>query len=64
MKPICPDCGGGLKLEDMAEVWERPQSVFKCQGFCKTWVYRPEWVDEETGESEAPQTVIIQLPLF
>jgi hypothetical protein len=43
-KPICPDCGGDCKLEDMASPGEGgPYMVYKCQGFCKTWVYRPDW---------------------
>lgn len=46
VKPTCPDCGGSCKKENMASGKEPRAMVYKCQGFCKTWVYLPEWVEK------------------
>jgi len=46
IKPTCPDCGGDCKKETI----EGDVQMWKCQGFCKTWVYRPEWI--EAGQDE------------
>ena len=45
IKPTCPDCGGDCKKENMGSHGEPRTMVYKCQGFCKTWVYQPEWVE-------------------
>lgn len=40
IEPVCPDCGGDCKKENMGGAM-----VYKCQGFCKTWVYQPDWIE-------------------
>ena len=57
IKPTCPNCGGDCKKENMGSHGEPRYMVYKCQSFCKTWVYQPEWVE---CESEVCPTSLTQ----